>query len=146
MQKCTMAKNEQMFKDRTWYEIDATDVILGDLAVYVANLLRGKNKPIFTPNLDCGDYVIVRNAKKIKLTGNKLVDKKYYDNSLYIGGMRCRNAQEMVDKFSEELIYEAVKGMIPKNRLGRSVIGKLFVYKDEGKKHESQKPVKVQVA
>jgi large subunit ribosomal protein L13 len=118
---------------------------LGDLAVFSANLLRGKNKPVFTPHVDCGDYLIIRNAKNIKLTGKKLTDKKYYNHSLYIGGLRTRSAKEMLEKYPEEMIYEAIKGMIPKNRLGRSVINKLFVYGDNGKAHEAQNPARIQI-
>jgi large subunit ribosomal protein L13 len=120
-------------------------VVLGDLAVFAANILRGKNKPIYTPNFDCGDYIIVRNAQKVKLTGKKLTDKNYYNHSLYVGGLRKRSAQEMIDKYPEELIYEAVKGMIPHNRLGRSIINKLFIYKDEGKSHEAQQPERISI-
>lgn len=145
MQKTTMAKNESLKASRKWYEIDATNVVLGDLAVFAANILRGKNKPIYTPNFDCGDYIIVRNAQKVKLTGKKLTDKNYYNHSLYVGGLRKRSAQEMIDKYPEELIYEAVKGMIPHNRLGRSIINKLFIYKDEGKSHEAQQPERISI-
>jgi large subunit ribosomal protein L13 len=118
---------------------------LGDLAVFSANILRGKNKPLFTPNFDCGDYLIIRNAKKIKLTGKKLEDKFYYNHSLYVGGLRKRSAADMIEKYPEELIFEAVKGMIPHNRLGRQIIKKLFVYGDNGEAHEAQTPERIEV-
>lgn len=143
--KTTFLKNEEGKKNRVWYEIDATGAILGKLAVFVANLLRGKNKPNYTPNIDCGDYVIVRNASKIKVTGNKLIDKKYYTHSLYIGGLRTRTTKEMLEKYPNELVCTAVRGMIPKTRLGAAILKKLFVYGDEGKAHEAQKPIKVEV-
>jgi large subunit ribosomal protein L13 len=145
MQKSTMPKNEQMKAARKWYDIDATDVVLGDLAVLTANILRGKNKPLFAYNTDCGDYVIIRNANKVKLTGKKLSDKMYYNHSLYVGGLRKRTAKEMVEKYPEEMIYEAVKGMIPHNRLGRQIINKLFVYGDAGKDHAAQNPERISV-
>ncbi|MDR2847056.1 MAG: 50S ribosomal protein L13 [Mycoplasmataceae bacterium] len=140
-----MTKNEAAFKARKWFEIDATNVVLGDLAVMAANILRGKSKPTFTPNIDCGDFVIIRNAKQIKLTGKKLINKKYYSHSLYIGGLRTRTAKEMIEKYPEEMIVTAVSGMIPKNRLGKAIINKLFVYADQGKPHDAQKPTKLEV-
>ncbi|GMO15510.1 MAG: 50S ribosomal protein L13 [Mycoplasmoidaceae bacterium] len=143
MQKTTMPKNEQMQASRKWYEVDATGVVLGDLAVIASNVIRGKNKPLFAPNTDCGDYLIVRNASKVKLTGKKMEDKMYYNHSLYIGGLRKRTAATMTEKYPEEMIHNAVKGMIPHTRLGRQIIKKLFVYGDEGESHSAQKPERI---
>ena len=138
-----MQKKETV--DRKWYVIDATDVTLGRLASQVASVLRGKNKPTFTPHIDCGDYVIITNASKVKLTGNKLKDKMYYDHSRYAGGLRERNAKTMVEKYPEEMIERAVKGMLPKGRLGRQMIKKLFVYADGEHEQQAQKPVEMKV-
>ena len=138
-----MQKKETV--DRKWYVIDATDVTLGRLASQVATVLRGKNKPTFTPHVDCGDYVIITNASKVKLTGNKLNDKMYYNHSRYAGGLRERTAGEMIDKYPVEMVERAVKGMLPKGPLGRKMIKKLFVY--AGPEHEqlAQKPVEMKV-
>ena len=138
-----MQKKENV--DRKWYVIDATDVVLGRLASQVANVLRGKNKPTFTPHIDCGDYVIITNASKIKLTGNKLKDKMYYNHSRYAGGLRERTAGEMIEEYPVEMVERAVKGMLPKGPLGRKMIKKLFVY--AGAEHEqlAQKPVEMKV-
>jgi large subunit ribosomal protein L13 len=125
---------------RNWYVIDAEGVTLGKLAVEVANLLRGKGKVTFTPHVDCGDYVIVVNANKVNLSGNKLNDKMYYNHSGYPGGLRERTAGEMLEKYPEEMIERAVKGMLPKGRLGRSQIKKLFVYAGPDHEHAAQKP------
>ena len=131
--------------DRKWYVIDATDVTLGRLASQVATVLRGKNKPTFTPHIDCGDYVIITNASKIKLTGNKLKDKMYYDHSRYAGGLRERTAGVMIDKYPVEMVERAVKGMLPKGPLGRKMIKKLFVYAGEEHEQSAQKPVEMKV-
>jgi large subunit ribosomal protein L13 len=125
---------------RNWYVIDAEGVTLGKLAVEVANLLRGKGKVTYTPHIDCGDFVIVTNANKVTLSGNKLSDKMYYNHSGYPGGLRERNAQEMIEKYPEEMIERAVKGMLPKGRLGRAQIKKLFVYAGPDHEHAAQKP------
>ena len=138
-----MQKKETV--DRKWYVIDATDVALGRLASQVATVLRGKNKPTFTPHIDCGDYVIITNASKVKLTGNKLKDKMYYDHSRYAGGLRERTAQTMIDRYPVEMIERAVKGMLPKGPLGRKMIKKLFVYADENHEQTAQKPVEMKV-
>jgi len=140
-----MPKNEAMKANRKWYIIDATNVVLGDLAVVAANILRGKNKPIFANNTDCGDYLIIVNAKKVKLTGKKLIDKKYHSTSMYMSGIRTRSAQEMIDKYPTELVEIAIKGMIPKTRLGRQIFKKLHVYEGETKNLEAQNPEKVEV-
>ena len=126
--------------ERKWYVVDATGYTLGRLASEVAKVLRGKNKPIFTPHMDCGDYVIVVNAEKIKVTGKKMDQKIYYNHSDYVGGMRETTLREMMAKKPEKVIELAVKGMLPKGPLGRSMYTKLFVYAGPEHKHEAQKP------
>ena len=126
--------------DRKWYVVDAEGKTLGRLASEVAKVLRGKNKPIYTPHIDCGDYVIVTNASKIKVTGKKLEQKIYYNHSDYVGGMRETTLKEMLAKKPERVIELAVKGMLPKGPLGRSMYTKLFVYAGPEHKHEAQKP------
>lgn len=140
MQKSTMLKKEVAIKNRVWYTIDASGVVLGKLAVKVADVLRGKNKPTFTPNVDCGDFVIVTNAAKVIVTANKAEKEFRYTHSGYIGGIRKRSLKEMIAKYPEELVTEAVRGMLPKNRLSDRIIKKLYVYKDGGKDHSKQKP------
>ena len=131
--------------ERNWYVIDAEGVNLGRLATKVATVLRGKHKPTFTPHVDCGDYVIVINASKVNLTGNKLNDKMYYNHSRYAGGLRERNAKEMIEKYPVEMVERAVKGMLPKGRLGRQMIKKLFVYAEGEHEQQAQKPVEMKV-
>lgn len=131
--------------ERKWYVIDAEGVALGRLASQVAMVLRGKNKPTFTPHIDCGDYVIIVNAEKVKLTGNKLNDKKYYNHSGYVGGLRERTAKTMIEKYPEEMIERAVKGMLPKGRLGRAMSKKLFVYTGPDHNQQAQKPIEMKV-
>lgn len=131
--------------ERKWYVIDAEGVTLGRLASQVAMVLRGKNKPTFTPHIDCGDYVIIVNAEKVKLTGNKLNDKKYYNHSGYVGGLRERTAKTMIEKYPEEMIERAVKGMLPKGRLGRAMSKKLFVYAGPDHNQQAQKPIEMKV-
>ena len=126
--------------ERKWYVVDATGYTLGRLASEVAKVLRGKNKPIFTPHMDCGDYVIVVNAEKIKVTGKKMDQKIYYNHSDYVGGMRETTLREMMAKKPEKVIELAVKGMLPKGPLGRSMIKKLFVYAGAEHPHAAQKP------
>ena len=133
-----MAKKSDV--KREWYVIDADGQNLGRLASKVATVLRGKHKAIYTPNLDCGDYVIVINASKINLTGKKLNDKVYFNHSDYPGGVRLRTAKEMKENYSEEMIQRAVKGMLPKGRLGREMIKKLFVYAGSEHKQQAQQP------
>lgn len=125
---------------RNWYVIDATDVSLGRLAAKVATILRGKHKPTYTPHIDCGDNVIVINANKVNLTGNKLKNKIYYNHSGYTGGLRERTAKEMIEKYPVEMVERAIKGMLPHNRLGRQMFKKLFVYEGENHPHMAQKP------
>ena len=126
--------------ERKWYVVDADGCTLGRLASGVASVLRGKNKPQFTPHVDTGDYVIIVNADKIKVTGKKLEQKIYYNHSDYVGGMRETTLKEMLAKKPESVIELAVKGMLPKGPLGRSMYTKLFVYAGPEHKHEAQKP------
>mgnify|MGYP002730277097 FL=1 len=126
--------------ERKWYVVDADGCTLGRLASGVASVLRGKNKPQFTPHVDTGDYVIIVNADKIKVTGKKLDQKIYYNHSDYVGGMRETTLKEMLAKKPEKVIELAVKGMLPKGPLGRSMYTKLFVYAGPEHKHEAQKP------
>ena len=126
--------------ERKWYVVDADGQTLGRLASEVAKVLRGKNKPIYTPHIDTGDYVIVVNADKIKVTGKKLDQKIYYRHSDYVGGMKETTLREMMAKKPEMVVELAVKGMLPKGPLGRSMYKKLFVYAGPEHKHEAQKP------
>ena len=126
--------------ERKWYVVDATGYTLGRLASEVAKILRGKNKPIFTPFIDTGDYVIITNADKIKVTGKKLEQKIYYRHSDYVGGMKETTLKEMLNKKPERVIELAVKGMLPKGSLGREMYKKLFVYAGPDHKHAAQKP------
>ncbi len=126
--------------DRKWYVVDATDMTLGRLASEVAKVLRGKNKPIFTPHIDTGDYVIVVNASKVKVTGKKLNQKIYYHHSDYIGGMKEATLKEMMEKKPEKVIELAVKGMLPKGPLGRQMFTKLHVYAGPEHQQAAQKP------
>ena len=131
--------------ERNWYVVDATGKSLGRVATKVATILRGKHKPTYTPYVDCGDYVIVINADKVKLTGNKLNDKMYYNHSGYPGGLRERNAKIMIQDYPEEMMERAIKGMLPHNRLGRAMGKKLFVYRGSEHKHEAQKPIELKI-
>ena len=126
--------------DRKWYVVDAKDAVLGKLATKVAVYLRGKNKPVFTPNADTGDFIIVINAEKIKLTGNKVTDKVYYHHSGYIGGIKAKTAKELLEQKPEQIIEKAVWGMLPKNKLGRMMIKKLKVYRGNEHPHKAQTP------
>ena len=126
--------------ERKWYVVDAADMTLGRLASEVAKVLRGKNKPTFTPHIDTGDYVIVVNAEKVKVTGKKLDQKIYYHHSDYVGGMKETTLREMLAKKPEKVVELAVKGMLPKGPLGRELYTKLFVYAGPEHKHQAQKP------
>ena len=126
--------------DRKWYVVDATDKTLGRMAAEIAKVLRGKNKPIFTPHMDTGDYVIVVNAEKIKVTGKKMDQKIYYHHSDYVGGMKEATLREKLAKKPEQVIELAVKGMLPKGPLGRQMYRKLFVYAGPEHNHAAQKP------
>ena len=126
--------------ERKWYVVDATGHTLGRLSSEVAKILRGKNKPTYTPSIDTGDYVIVVNADKIKVSGNKLNDKVYYSHSDHIGGFKSITLKDLLAKDSTEVIKHAVKGMLPKGPLGRSMFTKLFVYAGPDHKQQAQKP------
>ena len=141
--KSFMQKKETV--ERNWYVIDAEGKTLGRVATKAAHILRGKHKPTYTPYVDCGDYVIIVNANKVVLTGNKLQDKKYYNHSGFPGGLRERTAEVMIEKYPEEMLERAVKGMLPHNRLGRAMGKKLFVYADQDHKHEAQQPVVLEI-
>lgn len=133
-----MANPEKV--ERKWYVVDATGYTLGRLASEIAKVLRGKNKPIFTPHMDCGDYVIVVNAEKVKVTGKKLDQKIYYHHSEYVGGMKETTLREMMAKKPEKVVELAVKGMLPKGPLGRSMLDKLHVYAGPDHEQAAQKP------
>jgi len=138
MRQTTMANTSTV--EKQWFVVDATDMTLGRLSSQVASILRGKNKPTYTPNVDCGDYVILLNADKIKLTGNKLEGKMYYNHSGHIGGLRVRTAKTMVNEYPVEMLERAIKGMLPKNTLGRAQGMKLFVYAGNEHPHAAQQP------
>ena len=141
--KSYMQKKETV--ERNWYVIDATDIALGRLATKAATMLRGKHKATYTPHIDCGDYIIITNASKVKLTGDKLNKKLYYNHSGYTGGLRTRTAKEMVSKYPVEMVETAIRGMLPNGRLGRQMYKKLFLYEGETHPHMAQKPVVVEV-
>ena len=130
--------------ERKWYVVDARDAILGRLATKIAVYLRGKNKPVFTPNVDTGDFIIVINADKIRLTGRKLDEKVYYHHTGYIGGIKAQTAKTMMEKTPEKIIEKAVWGMLPKNTLGRQMLKKLKVYKGAEHPHKAQAPETLQ--
>ncbi len=136
--KTQVAKKEEVVRD--WYVVDAQNQVLGRLATQVANVLRGKNKPVFTPSVDTGDFVIVVNAEKIALTGNKLSDKMYYSHSGYPGGIKSITAGKLLDKKPEDIIKKAVKGMLPKNKLARHMLSKLKIYAGPEHPHKAQQP------
>ncbi len=126
--------------DRKWYVVDAKDQVLGRMASRIASYLRGKHKPVFTPNVDTGDFIIVVNADKVKFTGNKLTDKKYYHHTGYIGHIKEKSLKDRMNNEPEKVIEDAVWGMLPKNRLGRAMIKKLKVYRGAEHGHTAQKP------
>ena len=138
-----MQKKETV--ERNWFVIDAKGKPLGRVASTAAHVLRGKHKATFTPHVDCGDYVIIINAKEALLTGNKLDNKMYYNHSMYPGGLRERTAKEMKEKYPVEMMERAVKGMLPHNRLGRQMYKKLFVYAEESHPHMAQKPADMDI-
>ena len=127
--------------ERKWFVLDVKDKVLGRIATKIADRIRGKDKPTFTPHTDGGDYVIVINAEKIKVTGSKFDTKKYYNHSLYPGGLKTQTFKELNNKNPEKIIFNAVKGMLPKNKLGKSIIKKLKVFKGPSHDHDSQKPI-----
>ncbi len=136
--KTEVAKIENVKRD--WYLVDAQDVVLGRLATQVANILRGKNKAIFTPSVDTGDFVVVVNAEKIALTGRKLADKVYYSHTGFPGGLKEITAGKLLEKKPEDIIKKAVKGMLPKNKLARHMLKKLKVYAGASHPHDAQQP------
>jgi large subunit ribosomal protein L13 len=138
-----MAKNEEV--ERSWFVVDAENKTLGRLASKIAQYIRGKHKPTFTPHVDMGDYVIVVNAEKINLSGNKLDQKKYYKHSNYPGGITEVTYRELLAKNPEFIIEKAVKGMLPSNKLGRKMIKKLKVYSGANHPHQAQKPEKIEL-
>ncbi|MCP4913885.1 MAG: 50S ribosomal protein L13 [Oligoflexia bacterium] len=131
--------------DKNWYLIDAKDQVVGRLATKIADILRGKNSPKYTPHTDSGDFVVIVNADKVKFTGNKLDAKKYYWHTGYVGGIKNRTAREQLDRHPELVIMNAVKGMLPKNSLGRKQLTKLKVFAGEEHKHEAQNPTKLEL-
>ncbi|MDD2238316.1 MAG: 50S ribosomal protein L13 [Bacilli bacterium] len=141
--KTFMQKKEAV--DRKWYLIDANGLPLGRMATKVAHILRGKHKPTYTPHIDGGDFIIIVNADKVKLTGNKINNKMYYNHSGYPGGLRERNAKTMIESYPVEMVERAVKGMLPKGRLGRQMYKKLFVYAGADHKHQAQMPTEITI-
>ncbi len=140
----TQVAKEQDIK-REWFVVDLEDVVLGRAATEIARVLRGKHKPIYTPSVDTGDFVVVLNADKIKLTGNKLADKKYYRHTGFPGGIREINAEKLLEKKPEMLVQSAVKGMLPKNKLGRKMFKKLKVYAGGEHPHAAQQPKELKI-
>ena len=138
-----MQKKETV--ERKWYVIDAEGKSLGRVASLAAKYLRGKHKPTYTPHIDCGDNIIIVNAEKVNLTGNKLENKMYYDHSMYQGGLRERTAKVMREQYPTEMMERAVKGMLPHNRLGRQMYKKLFVYEGSEHPHAAQQPKEIKV-
>ena len=138
MKTTFMQKKEEVVRD--WYVIDAKDIPLGRVASKAAFMLRGKHKATYTPHVDCGDNIIIINASKVLLTGNMLENKKYYNHSRYVGGLRERTAKEMREKYPEEMMERAIKGMLPKGRLGRQMYKKLHVYAGDEHIHMAQQP------
>ena len=138
MRTTFMQTNESV--ERKWYVVDATELVLGRMATDVAVVLKGKHKPTFTPHIDGGDYVIVVNAEKVALTGNKWADKKYYRHSGYAGGLKTRTATEMLEKQPQKIVEKAVRGMLPKGKLGDDMYRRLFVYVGPEHKQAAQKP------
>ena len=143
MKTTFMQKKEDVIRD--WYVIDAKNIPLGRVASKAATMLRGKHKATYTPHIDCGDNIIIINAKEVLLTGNKLTNKKYYNHSRYVGGLRERTAKEMKENYPEEMMERAIKGMLPKGRLGRQMYRKLFVYAGSEHPHMAQKPVEMKL-
>ena len=138
MRTTFMQTNESV--ERKWYVVDATELVLGRMATDVAVVLKGKHKPTFTPHIDGGDYVIVVNAEKVALTGNKWADKKYYRHSGYAGGLKTRTATEMLDKQPQKIVEKAIRGMLPKGKLGDDMYRRLYVYVGPNHPHAAQKP------
>ncbi len=142
-QKTFSLKKEDI--DRKWWVIDAQDMVVGRLASEAAKLLRGKHKPTFTPNQECGDFVVIKNADKVKFTGNKWNAKKYYWHTGHIGGIKSRTAKQQLERHPELIVMDAVKGMLPKTSLGRKQLTKLKVFLGEEHTHEAQSPVEFKI-
>lgn len=138
--------NEQAIKNREWFVVDLQGQIVGRVASRIASILRGKHKPTFTPHTDCGDYVIVLNADKVRFTGKKMSDKEYVSYTGYPGGQRRKTPDQLMKRFPERIIEHAVRGMLPKNRLGRAMYKKLFVYAAESHPHLAQKPTTIDLS
>ncbi len=143
MRQTTMLKPSEV--TRSWYIVDATGLTLGRIATEVASVLRGKNKPTYTPNVDCGDYVIIINAEKAEVTGNKLETTNYYSHSMFPGGLRTRSMRVMKEKYPKEWVEKAVYGMLPHTRLGDKQRTHLFVYVGPDHPHAAQKPVEMKI-
>ena len=143
MRQTTMLKPKEV--ERTWYVVDGAGKTLGRLSTVVASVLRGKHKPTYTPNVDCGDFVIVVNADKIVVTGNKLDTKNYYHHSQFPGGMRIRTMRTMKDKYTVEWVEKSIQGMLPHTKLGDVQRKHLFVYKGSEHPHAAQKPVELKI-
>ena len=136
--KTFSAKNHDI--DRNWYLVDAQNKTLGRLSTEIAKRLRGKHKPIYTPHVDTGDYIVVVNASKIRVTGNKMTDKVYYKHTGYIGNLKSENLETMLEKYPEKVLMKSVRGMLPKNKLGRAMIKKLRVFAGPEHTHIAQQP------
>ena len=143
MRTTFMQTNESV--ERKWYVVDATELVLGRMATDVAVVLKGKHKPTFTPHIDGGDYVIIVNAEKVALTGNKWADKKYYRHSGYAGGLKTRTATEMLEKQPQKMVEKAIRGMLPKGKLGDDMYRRLYVYVGPNHPHAAQKPVALEL-
>jgi len=143
--KTSFQSKEEANKSRRWIHIDATDKTLGRLASNIAHIIRGKNKPTYSPHVDCGDFVVVTNASKVKLTGNKLSDKKYIWHTGYMGGIREKSAEDMLKSHPERLIQKAVEGMIPAGALGNRVSLKLKIYTGPDHPHQAQNPETISI-
>lgn len=141
--KTYMAKGETVQRD--WYVVDAKDQVLGRMASQVAAMLRGKHKPIYTPHVDCGDHIIIINAKDIVLTGKKLDQKMYYSHSGYVGGLKSTSYRDLIERKPEFVVYEAVRRMLPKGPLGRKMLKKLRVYAGSEHSHEAQAPTALEL-
>jgi large subunit ribosomal protein L13 len=141
--KTQSAKKETL--ERKWYVVDAEGLPLGRMATKIASVLRGKHRTDYTPHVDCGDFVVVINAEKVMLTGNKMTQKVYYRHSGYPGGQKQRTPQQLMEKFPTRVVEIAVKGMLPKTKLGEAMYKKLFVYAGTEHKHEAQKPTELKI-
>ncbi|MBU1018343.1 MAG: 50S ribosomal protein L13 [Patescibacteria group bacterium] len=145
MFKTFSPKLEEIDKDRKWYLVDAENKTVGRLATKIADILRGKNKPTFSPHIDCGDYIVIINADKIKLSGNKWAQKEYIRHSGYPGGIKRETAEKVLQKKPEKILTEAIKGMIPRNRLRTHILSKLKVYAGPNHRQEAQNPEKIEL-